>query len=57
MTLHAAQIACAGYKNQIYGPKVGQQVTVTGKWAEDVGVSGDHHYWNEIHPVTKVTIA
>lgn len=32
ITLHAAQVSCGGYKNQIFGSKVGQQVTVTGKW-------------------------
>lgn len=55
MTLPAAQASCKGYQNQIHGPKVGDSVTITGKWVEDYGVPSDHQYWNEIHPVTKIT--
>lgn len=54
ITLHAAQVSCNGYQNHIPGPSKGQQVTITGKWAEDVGVPGDYHKWNEIHPVTNI---
>jgi hypothetical protein len=56
MSLPAAQASCAGYKNRIYGPNVGESVNITGKWVEDYGVAGDHHYWNEIHPVTKTEL-
>lgn len=56
ITLPAAQTSCAGYKNDIKGPKQGDHVTVTGKWVEDYGIPGDIHQWNEIHPVTKLTI-
>jgi hypothetical protein len=54
ITLQSANNACQNYQNKIYGPKVGQTVTVTGKWVKDDGVPGDRHYWNEIHPVTGI---
>jgi hypothetical protein len=56
MTLPAAQTSCSNYQNHIKGPQANDHVTVTGKWVKDVGVSGDYHYWNEIHPVTKICI-
>jgi hypothetical protein len=56
MTLPDAQKSCKGYQNHIKGPNKDDAVTITGKWVEDYGVQGDHHYWNEIHPVTKLCI-
>ncbi|MDN3656485.1 hypothetical protein QWZ08_12645 [Ferruginibacter paludis] len=43
--------ACVGYVNKVTIPKVGDHVEVTGSLVRD-GVHG----WNEIHPVTKITV-
>lgn len=43
--------ACEGYVNKVYIPHVGEHVEVTGSYVNDT-----QHGWNEIHPITKVTI-
>jgi hypothetical protein len=40
-----------GYQNDVYVPKVGQHVLVTGPYVLD-----QQHGWKEIHPVTDVTL-
>ena len=42
---------CDGYINNVYLPLVGDHVEVIGSFVKDV-----QHGWNEIHPVTKITI-
>ena len=41
--------ACNGYVNDVYLPKVGEHVRVTGSYVLDT-----HNNWTEIHPITKV---
>ena len=43
--------ACEGYVNKVYIPKKGEHVEVTGSYVNDT-----QHGWNEIHPITKITI-
>lgn len=43
--------ACEGYVNKVYIPHVGEHVEVTGSYVNDT-----QHGWNEIHPITKITI-
>ena len=43
--------ACLGCNQNITAPKVGDHISVTGSWVNDI-----HHGWNEIHPVSTLTI-
>ena len=47
-----AQSACQGYKDQIKLPKVGAHVRIVGTYVQDTF----HAKWNEIHPVTSITV-
>ena len=42
---------CDKYINNVYLPLVGEHLEVVGSFARD-----DQHRWNEIHPVTKITV-
>jgi len=42
---------CSGLTNTVYIPAVGEHVQVTGSYVTD-----NDHGWNEIHPVTQITI-
>ncbi|MCX6350691.1 MAG: hypothetical protein NTX03_02395 [Bacteroidetes bacterium] len=46
-----ARPACEGYVNNVYIPKKGEHVRVTGSYVEDI-----KHGWMEIHPVTKIEV-
>jgi hypothetical protein len=52
--------ACARYKNKVTIPKLYDKIGVTGELLMDTGPSKAHpvqdHGWNEIHPVTRITI-
>jgi hypothetical protein len=43
--------SCTGFTNTVYIPNVGEHVAVTGSYVTD-----NNHGWNEIHPVTSITI-
>lgn len=43
--------SCAGFTNTVFIPAVGEHVIVTGSFVTD-----NDHGWNEIHPVSKITI-
>ena len=43
--------SCTGYTNTVYIPNVGERVQITGSYVTD-----NNHGWNEIHPVTSITI-
>ncbi len=43
--------ACTGFTNTVYIPNVGEHVQVLGSYILD-----NDHGWNEIHPVTSITI-
>ncbi len=43
--------ACTGFTNTVYIPNVGEHVQVLGSYVLD-----NDHGWNEIHPVTSITI-
>jgi len=46
---------CKGYINKIEVPKIGDHISVTGKFVTDEGKGPFGPYgWNEIHPVTKI---
>src|SRR6266852_9278966 len=47
-----AQTACKGYKDKIQLPKVGSHVRIVGTYVQDTF----HAKWNEIHPVTSITV-
>ncbi len=47
-----AQTACQGYKDKIQLPKVGSHVRIVGTYVQDTF----HAKWNEIHPVTSITV-
>jgi len=47
-----AKSACKGYTNQIKLPPVGSHVKMTGTWVKD----DNHAHWNELHPVTSITV-
>lgn len=47
-----AKSACKGYKSKIKVPPVGSQVVITGVLVQDQ----EHAQWNEIHPVTSITV-
>ena len=51
VTQSDAIASCAGYTNTVYIPNVGEHVAVTGSYVTD-----NNHGWNEIHPVTSITI-
>ena len=43
--------SCASFTNNVYIPNVGERVVVTGPYVTD-----NDHGWNEIHPVTSISI-
>ena len=43
--------SCANFTNTVYIPNVGEKVIVTGPYVTDTD-----HGWNELHPVSKITI-
>jgi hypothetical protein len=45
--------ACSSYSNNVYIPNVGDHVEVTGSFVTD---NSPLHGWNEIHPVTNITL-
>lgn len=49
ITRKRAMGACKGYVNNVWLPKVGDHVKVTGSFVLD-----SHNGWNEIHPISKV---
>ena len=51
VTQSDAIASCTGFSNTVYIPNVGEHVQVTGSYVTDT-----HHGWNEIHPVTSITI-
>jgi len=49
ITRKIAKGICKGYVNNVYLPKVGDHVKVTGSYVLDT-----HNGWAEIHPISKV---
>ena len=49
ITRKRAKGACKGYVNNVFLPKVGDRVRVTGSYVVD-----SHNGWTEIHPISKV---
>jgi hypothetical protein len=49
ITRKRAMGACKGYANNVFLPKVGDHVRVTGTYVID-----SHNGWTEIHPISKV---
>ena len=47
-----AKAACQGYTDQIMLPLVGSHVRIVGRYVQDTF----HGQWNEIHPVTSITV-
>jgi len=47
-----AQSACSGYTDHVQLPPVGSHVSVTGTFVQDTF----HAQWNEIHPVSSVSV-
>jgi Bacterial SH3 domain len=47
-----AKAACQGYTDQIMLPPVGSHVRIIGRYVQDTF----HGQWNEIHPVTSITV-
>lgn len=47
-----AKAACQGYTDQITLPPVGSHVRIVGRYVQDTF----HGQWNEIHPVTSITV-
>jgi len=47
-----AQAACQGYADHVNLPAVGSHVQVVGRYVQDTF----HVKWNEIHPVTSITV-
>jgi hypothetical protein len=52
VTQSDAIASCVGFSNSVYIPNVGEHVAATGAYVTD-----NNHGWNEIHPVTSITIA
>ncbi len=52
VTQASAVSACSGWSQSIYIPNVGEHISATG-----VFVTDNNHGWNELHPVTTMTIA
>lgn len=46
-----ARKACEGYKDHVQLPPLGSHVRMVGTYVHD-----DKHGWNEIHPVTSITV-
>lgn len=53
VTQKDAKTACSGYSDHIELPPVGSHVRVVGSYVQDTF----HAQWNEIHPVTSISIA
>ena len=49
ITRKRAKGACDGYANNVWLPKVGDHVKVTGSYVLD-----SHNGWTEIHPISKI---
>jgi hypothetical protein len=47
-----AKTACHGYSDQVVLPPVGSHVKIVGRYVQDTF----HAQWNEIHPVTSITV-
>jgi hypothetical protein len=47
-----AKTACQGYANHVVLPPVGSHVKIVGRYVQDTF----HAQWNEIHPVTSITV-
>ena len=47
-----AQSACQGYTDHVALPPVGSHVRIIGRYVQDTF----HAQWNEIHPVTSITV-
>ena len=47
-----AKAACQGYNDQVQLPPVGSHVRIVGRFVQDTF----HGQWNEIHPVTSITV-
>lgn len=52
VTQKDAKAACKGYSDQLQLPPVGSHVSVVGTYVQDTF----HAQWNEIHPVTSISI-
>lgn len=52
VTQKDAQSACQGYSDHVQLPPVGSHVSIVGSYVQDTF----HAQWNEIHPVTSITI-
>ena len=52
VTQKDAKSACKGYSDQVQLPPVGSHVSVVGTFVQDTF----HAQWNEIHPVTSISI-
>jgi len=52
VTQKDAQSACQGYNDNVQLPKVGSRVRIVGTYVQDTF----HAKWNEIHPVTSITV-
>lgn len=52
VTQKDAQSACQGYSDQVQLPPVGSHVSIVGSYVQDTF----HAQWNEIHPVTSISI-
>lgn len=44
--------SCKGYTNTVKLAPIGSHVAITGSWIQD----SNHAKWNEIHPVTSITV-
>ena len=53
VTQQDAKSACKGYSDHVQLPPVGSHVSVVGTFVQDTF----HAQWNEIHPVTSISIA
>lgn len=53
VTQKDAKSACKGYSDHVQLPPVGSHVSVVGTFVQDTF----HAQWNEIHPVTSISIA
>jgi len=52
VTQKDAQSACQGYTDHIVLAPVGSRVRIVGSYVQDTF----HAKWNEIHPVTSITV-
>lgn len=52
VTQKDAQAACSGYTDHVQLPPVGSRVSVVGTYVQDTF----HAQWDEIHPVTSITV-